>query len=231
MTKFYIISTHKLDPSLSERVFGFDSSYRKEIEDREWSQFFHFLDGFYNREWHFFYELPVRGGSNVRVIAIHDLPRGNDAMCPRWSESLCRFFSDDEEDEVTLILHDLDLLPMGRNHFYHETYHLGHKAVRVFGFHHGDDDIIGRRICSTYPDSDSFSVIMDPVLNAAHLNTILEDCSAELRYPNQNEWGLLQSQFESEPTVWTIRYPDATSCDYLDYLESLCLNLLRPFFI
>ena len=231
MTKFYILSTHKLDAGLEERVFGFDATYRREIPDNEWIRWFQFLDGFYGREWHHYYELPVRENSHIRVIAIHDLPEGNDAVCSKWIEALCGYFSDNDNDDVTFILHDKDLQAIGDSHFFHDTRQLGTKSIRVYGFHHGDDDVIGRRICSAYRVSDDFSLVMDPVLNVVRLKTILDRCSAEARFPNRKEYDFIESQITPESMNWEETFRDSSSCEYLDYLDGLCDGLLRPFLL
>ena len=231
MSKVYIISTHAFDADNNGLVFDCKPEHRKLMDEDRWESCF----GAFNNlmagchcsyEYNYYYELPSAG--DCRVYAVHELPVGNECLCQEWLDALHSYFVKNEDTSVVFILHDLDLLPSGKLHFYSPEYssELEGKSIRVFGFHHGIDDIIGRRICSHFDTSESFSVVMDVVLKKVHLRDIVQRCIEERKYP-ENNFAPLFSEYDYDIHKWRTDFPNPYSRSYIKYLQNIKSSLLK----
>ena len=227
MSKVFIVSTHMCDFNRSDRVFGCNQDYQRPIPDDKWNdcfgRFSDILAGY-----HYFIELPACG--DTRVYAIHDLPVGNDSHRLEWIEALRSFFVREEDVDIYYLLHDLDLRPKGRPHFYsmENSFEEEERHHHVFGFHHGPDDIIGRRICSHYDTSDSFSHEMDGVLKVVFLHEIIRNCISERTFPDARVAPLFQ-EFNYNSQNWENQFSDPSSRQYIKHLHTIRRSLLAPY--
>lgn len=227
MSKVFIISTHMLGETCQERVLGFRSENKKMISEDEWTSCFSGFDELL-RDYHFYYELP--SGGDCRVVAIHELPEGHENRCREWISALRTFFVKDADTDVVFILHDKDLRSEGSLHFYSKEN--SETRLRVFGFHHGPDDVIFRGICSSYDSSDSFSERMEEVLKVVHVHEIIISCIKGRTFPDDNTISMIQGvEVEPNPCEWRNLYHNPESREYIKLLNKIRRSLLSPYLL